>query len=324
MMRFESQADTAQQHHGDFAFPLVLAADGPMSQQDLRAQSAVLMEQLATHGAILFRGGGVADAQAFDDFVAGFGLPNFAYDESLSNAVRHNRTPRVFTANEAPQDVEIFLHHEMAQTPYFPSHLFFYCEQAAVAGGATPICRSDVLLNQLTQHLPEFVARCRAHGARYSLTIPAEADATSGQGRSWRQTLNVESKEAAEARLAALEYDWQWLPDDAIRTTTPALPLIRYAPSGNEVFFNQLIAAFCGWQDLRNEGTRSVTYGDGLAFDDADVQSAVEIAYELVFDLPWESGDVALIDNYQVMHGRRPFSGQRSVLASLCLNPAPA
>ena len=98
--------------------------------------------------------------------------------------------------------------------------------------------------------------------------------------------------------------------------------LIRRAPSGNEVFFNQLIAAFCGWQDQRNEGTRSVTYGDGSAFDDADVQSAVEIAYDLVFDLPWESGDVALIDNYQVMHGRRPFSGQRSVLASLCLKSA--
>ena len=43
-----------------------------------------------------------------------------------------------------------------------------------------------------------------------------------------------------------------------------------------------------------------------------------------LFDLPWESGDVALIDNYQVMHGRRPFSGRRSVLASLCLDSAPA
>ena len=324
MMGFESQAVTGQQRHGDAPFPLVLVAEGPMTQQDLRAQSAALMEQLATHGAILFRGCGVADAQAFDDFVAGFGLPNFAYDESLSNAVRRNRTPRVFTANEAPQDVEIFLHHEMAQTPYFPSHLFFFCERAAAASGATPLCRSDVLLEKLTLQLPEFVARCRAHGARYSLTMPAEADAHSGQGRSWRHTLNVDTKEAAEARLAALEYDWQWLPDDAIRTTTPALSLIRHTPSGNEVFFNQLIAAFCGWQDQRNEGTRSVTYGDGLAFDDADMQSAVEIAYDLVFDLPWESGDVALIDNYQVMHGRRPFSGQRSVLASLCLDPAAA
>ena len=145
-MRFEPQSVTGQQRHGGSAFPLVLVAQEALSAQDLHAQSVALMEQLATHGAILFRGFGVTDAQAFDDFVAGFGLPNFAYDESLSNAVRHNRTPRAFTANEAPQDVEIFLHHEMAQTPYFPSHLFFHCEQAAAAGGATPLCRSDVLL----------------------------------------------------------------------------------------------------------------------------------------------------------------------------------
>ena len=36
------------------------------------------------------------------------------------------------------------------------------------------------------------------------------------------------------------------------------------------------------------------------------------------------TGAVALIDNYQVMHGRRPFSGRRSVLASLCLDWASA
>ena len=106
-MRFEPQAVAGQQHHGDSVFPLVLVAQGPMSQQDLHAQSATLMEQLAAQGAILFRGCGVTDAQAFDDFVAGFGLPNFAYDESLSNAVRHNRTPQVFTANEAPQDLSL-------------------------------------------------------------------------------------------------------------------------------------------------------------------------------------------------------------------------
>lgn len=323
MLRLEQQPVAGQQHHSDDDFPLVMVAEGPVSQQDLNEQVPMLAEKLATHGAILFRGCGVTDAQAFDDFVAGFGLPNFPYDESLSNAVRHNRTPRVFTANEAPQNVEIFLHHEMAQTPYFPSHLFFFCEQAAEWGGATPLCRSDVLLHKLADRLPGFVARCRARGARYSLTMPAEADAASGQGRSWRQTLNVESKEAAEVRLASLEYEWQWLPGDAIRATTPALPLIRHAPSSKEVFFNQLIAAFCGWRDLRNEGTRSVTYGDGSAFDDDDVQSAVEIAYEQVFDLLWRSGDVALIDNYQVMHGRRPFRGQRSVLASLCLDSLP-
>ncbi|MEL7517687.1 MAG: TauD/TfdA family dioxygenase, partial [Pseudomonadota bacterium] len=31
----------------------------------------------------------------------------------------------------------------------------------------------------------------------------------------------------------------------------------------------------------------------------------------------WQPGDVALVDNFTVMHGRRPFEGKRRVLASL-------
>jgi alpha-ketoglutarate-dependent taurine dioxygenase len=44
---------------------------------------------------------------------------------------------------------------------------------------------------------------------------------------------------------------------------------------------------------------------------------AIELADELSFDTPWQAGDVALVDNFLVMHGRRPFSGERAVLASL-------
>jgi hypothetical protein len=122
--------------------------------------------------------------------------------------------------------------------------------------------------------------------------------------------------------LASLDYQWQWLPEECLAVTTPALPLIRQTSAGQEVFFNQLIAAFCGWRDQRNEQSRSVTYGDGSPIDDEDLKAATDIAYELTFDLNWQAGDVALIDNAQVMHGRRPFQGSRSVLASLCTNAA--
>jgi alpha-ketoglutarate-dependent taurine dioxygenase len=43
----------------------------------------------------------------------------------------------------------------------------------------------------------------------------------------------------------------------------------------------------------------------------------IELGDKLSFDLPWQTGDVALVDNFLVMHGRRPFSGSRRVLASL-------
>ena len=44
---------------------------------------------------------------------------------------------------------------------------------------------------------------------------------------------------------------------------------------------------------------------------------AVKLADQLTFNLEWETGDIALIDNYLVMHGRRPYKGDRRKLASL-------
>ena len=40
---------------------------------------------------------------------------------------------------------------EMAQTPLFPSMLFFCGEHAAAKDGETPLCRSDILLKQMEE-----------------------------------------------------------------------------------------------------------------------------------------------------------------------------
>ena len=283
----------------------------------IAAEREALLESLSQHGALLFRGFGVETDADFDRFIRAFELPNFTYAESLSNAVRRNRTERVFTANEAPPGVSIFLHHEMAQTPIFPSKLFFFCEHAEMTGGATPLCRSDVLLTRLAAAKPEFVAACEEKGVRYSNSMPFEDDATSGQGRSWRSTLSVESVAQAEAKLTTLGYSWEWQADDVLRVTTPALPAVRALDDGRRVFFNQLIAAFRGWKDARNSAERSICFGDGSPIDAADMAVAIALADELSFDTPWQAGDVALIDNFLVMHGRRPYEGERRVLASL-------
>jgi hypothetical protein len=83
------------------------------------------------------------------------------------------------------------------------------------------------------------------------------------------------------------------------------------------VFFNQLIAAFKGWKDVRNEPSKAITHGDGSPLDADAVHLAADIAEELTFDVPWQQCDVVLVDNYLVMHGRRTFSGTRKVWASL-------
>lgn len=311
-----------QQFHPQ-AFPLIYAmsadsvADPSSVTGWIHANLQTLQRELAEHGAILFRGFPLKTDLDFDAFIQMFGLKNFTYTDSLSNAVRRNRTERVFTANEAPANIAIYLHHEMAQTPIYPSALFFFCEQPATSGGATPLCRSDVLLTQIEAVMPAFVQACEQKGVKYTNTMPDQEDLQSGQGRSWRSTLNASDKTAAEAKLQSLGYQWQWLPEDNLRVTTPVLPAVRTLDDGRRVFFNQLIAAFQGWQDKRNIAQKSICFGDGSVIDPQAMAIVIELAEGLSFDMTWQKGDVALVDNSLVMHGRKPFSGERRVLASL-------
>ena len=311
-----------QQAHYGQPFPLVLECQTPSANLDaatawISEHSQHLLRQAADHGVILFRGFPLATAMDFDRFIAAFGVANFAYEDSLSNAVRVNKTPRVFTANEAPPTVTIFLHHEMAQTPIHPSRLLFFCEQPAETGGATPVCRSDVLWERLAERCPQFARDCEDKGLKYSNVMPAANDATSGMGRSWQSTLRAETRDDAERRLRSLGYTWEWLPDGSLRATTPILPAVRKLPNGRTSFFNQLIAAAQGWKDTRNDPSKSITFGDGTPLDREAVNVATELGEELSFDVPWQKGDVALVDNFVAMHGRRTFTGTRKVLASL-------
>jgi alpha-ketoglutarate-dependent taurine dioxygenase len=315
------------QFHGH-VFPLVLELErAEASPTEVRSaiaqQRAELLRLAAVHGAVLFRGLPLQDAEDLDAFIQAFDLPNFPYDQSLSNAVRVNRTPRVFTANEAPASVTIFLHHEMAQTPIYPSHLFFFCEQAAEAGGATPICRSDILWERLSRLEPRFAADCETKGLRYTNVMPSADDRQSGMGRSWQSTLRAATRQEAEDRLRRYGYQWEWLEDDCLRATTPRLPAIRCLADGRVTFFNQLIAAFQGWKDARNDPSRAITFGDGTPLDPSAARSAARLAEELSFDIAWHNGDVALVDNFVTMHGRRTFRGTRRVLASLALATDP-
>jgi hypothetical protein len=174
-----------------------------------------------------------------------------------------------------------------------------------------------VLFERLTERCPEFTRDCDDKGLQYTNVMPNENDAASGMGRSWQSTLASTSREEAEQRLQSLGYSWQWLPDGCLQATTPVLPAVRTLPSGRKAFFNQLIAAFQGWKDVRNDPAKAIRFGDGAPLDRAAMTVAAKLAEQLTFDVPWQAGDVAFLDNCIAMHGRRAFQGTRKVLASL-------
>ena len=62
---------------------------------------------------------------------------------------------------------------------------------------------------------------------------------------------------------------------------------------------------------------RNAFYGDGEPIDPSDIiQIQKAFAAEAV-TFNWKRGDVLVLDNMQVAHGRQSYSGNRLVLASM-------
>jgi hypothetical protein len=304
-----------QYNFDDSVFPSVVLNESQFNTIEatngwIRANLSTIEAELKTSGAVLFRGFPINSAETFDAFSAAFGYESFTYQESLSNAVRINFTERVFTANEAPKEVEIFLHHEMAQTPISPDKLFFFCKSAADQGGATPICRSDQLFKALEAENPELAKSFENKGVIYTTHMPSADDINSGQGRSWTSTLSVDTKEQAEDKLAELGYTWEWQTDNSLKAITPILPAVLDL-DGMKVFYNQLVAAYMGWKGVRENPSSALTFGDGSDIPKEGLERIAELSKNFTFDVQWQDGDVVLLDNKISMHGRRPYSGER-------------
>lgn len=309
-------------------FPSIIVNDGTIQTIEqaiswISENLAVLNKELSCTGAILFRGFPVVDANSYDAFFSAFNYPNFTYTESLSNAVRINHTEFVFTANEAPKDVEIHLHNEMAQTPVYPSHISLFCEAAADHGGATVICRSDSIYEKLVAAAPELTDKLEQTGIKYTTVMPPEDCPGSGQGRSWRSTLSVENLEQAEDKLRSLGYVWEWQGDGSLKAQTAALPAIKTLEGGRKVFFNQIIAAYMGWGGVKENPNSALCFGDDSYFSIDYLDTIVDIAESISYNVEWKNGDVAVVDNNLAMHGRRPYSGEkkRKVLVVLGATP---
>ena len=290
------------------------------STQDWLKENKIFIElKLEEHGAIIFKDLPVKTAEDFDQFVSTFNYETFTYEESLSNAVRINKTNKIFTANEAPREVEIFLHHEMAQTPTYPKNIFFFCKSASETGGETPLCRSDQLYEALLKEDKTLIESFEKFGVIYNSIMSSGDELISGQGRSWQKTLGVSSKNDAEAKLSKLGYSWNWIEDDNLSVTTKTLQATKELGNGQKSFFNQVIAASLGWKKNSENQIAPVRFGNGEEIKESYIELISELAQSLTLLRSWQDHDILLIDNYRVMHGRKPFAGNknREVLVSL-------
>ncbi|KAF7028253.1 hypothetical protein CFC21_040207 [Triticum aestivum] len=283
----------------------------------VRSERASRVEPLLREaGAVLLRGFPARTAADFDAAVEAFGYEELPYVGGA--APRTNVVGRVFTANESPPDQKIPFHHEMAQVPTFPAKLFFFCEVEPKSGGETPIVLSHYVYKRMKENFPEFVEKLEKHGLIYTRVLGEGDDPSSPIGRGWQSTFLTKDKFVAEERAAKLGMKLEWT-HDGVKTVMGPIPAVKWDESrGRKIWFNSMVAAYTGWKDARNDPVKAVTFGDGSPLPADVIEECGKILEEECVAVPWQQGDILLIDNWAVLHSRRSFEPPRRVLASLC------
>ncbi|EPS60477.1 hypothetical protein M569_14326 [Genlisea aurea] len=312
-------AETTIPHQKTFAgvtFPAVLTpatdfhANTASAFRDAVAKEKPLLESLLhKHGAILFRGfGSVTTVEHFNDVVEAFEYEEFHYVGGA--APRRIIYGRVSNTNDAPPHEKIIFHHELSQVSRYPSKIFFFCEVPAEERGETPIVLSHLIYDGMKKKYPEFVEKLEKYGLKYHRMVQAEDNKSSPVGRGWKSTFMTDDRQAAEKIAGGLNMKLEWKDDDSVKMIMGPIPAIKYDEKRErKIWFNNIVIFY----------PDEVTFGDDTPLPGIAVQDCLKMMEEESVAVPWEKGDVMLVDNLAALHARNPYVPPRSVWASLCV-----
>lgn len=293
----------------------------------LRDHRAEVLAWLREAGALLFRGFKLRDAQDFAAVIAAFDEQPRAYVGGQSP--RTPVGPRVYTSTEYPATERIPLHHELSYTADPPAFLAFFCERPAEIGGLTPILDGRRFLEALPDALR---GRFEGRGLRYLKAMHGGAGV--GLGRSWQQHFETEDRDQVEDWLRRDGALWRWTEDGGLRTEHRRPALARHPITGELTWFNQATLWHVSWLGARGRALQrmlepdalptNVTYDDGAPLDVADLDALRDLEWRCATHFHWQPGDLLLLDNHLVAHGRGDFRGARRVLVSMGDGPVDA
>jgi alpha-ketoglutarate-dependent taurine dioxygenase len=279
---------------------------------------AELDRHLDVHGSLLLRGFSVGGVEGFEAFAAAAASRLMPYVDR--GAPRTAVRGHVYSATDFPPDYAIALHNEASFAATWPGRLFFHCIQPARSGGETLLADSRRVLARIDARA---LARFAAHGVLYVRNLGGPL------GMSWEEVFQTNDRRELETFCHANGIAVEWTARGRLRTRQVRPAVVRHPRTGERVWFNHIVALHVStltpklYEMLRKlvkdeaDLPSNTYYGDGAPIE-PEVLEDIRRAYEIeAARVAWRRGDVLMIDNMLVAHGRSPFDGPRQVVVVL-------
>ncbi|MFL6261101.1 MAG: TauD/TfdA family dioxygenase [Thermoanaerobaculia bacterium] len=277
----------------------------------------LLAEKLLRHGGILFRGFDLKGPEDLEVFIRAMAGDTLEYRERSSprTAVKGN----VYTSTDYPASQPIFLHNENSYQKEWPQKIFFFCKQPPEQGGETPIADCRKVLARIA---PEIRERFEQRKWMYVRNFG------DGFGLAWQTVFQTEDKAEIERHCRDRGIEVEWRDGDRLRTRAVRAAVARHPKTGEPIWFNHatffhvstlepalreaLLAQFAD-----GELPANTYYGDGAPIEPEVMDHLREAYGSEVAKFPWQKGDLLMLDNMLVAHGRSPYAGPRKILVGM-------
>jgi len=271
---------------------------------------------LLRHGGILFRGFTGGSVETFRRFIAAVSAEPLPYMERSSP--RHEVAEQVYTSTDHPPRHPIALHNEQSYNITWPLRIFFHCVVPPASGGATPVADCRNVYRRIS---PAVRARLEERDYRYVRHFGT------GMGLSWQEAFQTTDRPAVERYCADNDVEFSWGSGEELTTRQRRPVSAAHPETGEMTWFNHLTFFNVSTLDpmvaeaLLSMGKENLPnntyYGDGAEIEPA-VLDEIRAAYDAEkMAVPWQEGDIMMLDNMLVAHGREPYTPPRQIVVGM-------